>query len=61
MASGPYLDDIAQLVDAGKVRVAHYIARVSLVLSVTYASSLASGSSPEVGSARMHVALHGQV
>lgn len=62
MASGPDLDDIATLVDAGKVCAAHcIIAEAFLVLLVTCPPSLVSGNCPEVVSGSTHAALHGQV
>lgn len=61
MASGAYLDDIAQLVDEGKVCAAHCIARGFLVISVTCPASLVSGDSAEVGPSNIHAAAHGQV
>lgn len=58
MPSGPYLDDIAKLVDAGKVCATHCIARVFLIILVTCPPSLVHGNSPEVGLTNIHASLH---
>lgn len=52
MASGLYLDDIAKLVDEGKVR----IARASPGISVTCPPSLVTGNAPGVGMVCAHSA-----
>lgn len=61
MASGVYLDDIAKLVDEGKVSAAPQIARASPGILATRPPSLVRGSSLRAGVVSTHAAFHGQV
>ncbi|KAF3831803.1 hypothetical protein GH733_000615 [Mirounga leonina] len=61
IASGVYLDDIAKLVEEGKVRAAPWIAGASPGILATHPPSLVSGSSLGAGVVSTHAAFHGQV
>lgn len=59
MASGVYLDDIAKLVDEGKVSAGARVAGAALGGLATRPPSLVRGSSPGAGMVPAHAVVHG--